>query len=960
MPYMNVTEVESALTGLAAAYPAVCELITLPHDSIEGRTIHAVRVGANGASARDAVLVTGAVHAREWGGSEICVNIATDLCEAYTAGTGLGYGGKHFTVAQVKAIVEGLNLIVCADVNPDGRDFSQSSEALWRRNRNPAESGGNPDCIGVDLNRNQDFLWDFPVFFDPASGVNTSDNPCSASQTYRGSAATSEPETRNVVWLMDTYSRIRWYLDVHSHGEDILHSWGDDENQSADTSQNFTNSAFDGQRGVSGDAYAEYIPGGELGEVVALANAFHDSLQAVRGKNYVVSPAYTLYPTSGANDDYAYSRHLTNPSLSNIYAYTIEFGTEFHPPWAEMELVVADVTAGILAFCLKAICQSSSVTLQTQSVTFNDVPEGETTARAVVFSVVACGAATFQIVAGPSVTSGPGSFGTLPSSTATLPATTTPELRESRLWLSFTGTSPGDVAQGEVTVQHVESGQQWVVPISANTIERPTVAVALALDQSGSMLAPSGLAGFANRGQVLKFAAPVFVNVLQEHNGIGIVSFDHDAYTNMAVATAGAPTAFDPTRATALGVIGGYTPNPNGFTAIGDAVEAAHNVLAPATTFDQRAMVVFTDGFETDAKYIADVAGLIDDRVFAIGLGTADQIQPTALTALTNGSGGYLLLTGTVGPEDLFLLSKYYLQILAGATNMDIVLDPEGTIKPPQKHRIAFHLNEADIAVTVILLGQTDLPVIEFAVETPDGHVIDPGTAGPLAGVDYITAQGVHYYRMTLPVPIGAAGARAGTWHAVLTVNAPYYKRYLASLDNQPELLQQVKAHGVSYSLSVHSYSGIRLQAQLLQTSMQPGAVLTVRGVLTEYGLPVGGDRAQVRAEYERPDGTSGVLGLAEADPGSGIYTAPLPAPLAGVYRFRLLAHGKSLRARPFDREHLLTGAVWRGGDQPPPNSSTDPGADHEQLCRLLSCLFGERVITPAFEKYSVIEARRP
>ena len=476
-------------------------------------------------------------------------------------------------------------------------------------------------------------------------------------------------------------------------------------------------------------------------------------------------------------------------------------------------------------------------------MTFNDVPELETTARAVVFTVIGCQAATFQIVAGPTVTSGPGGFGTLPSSTSALGSTATIETRQARLWLSFTGTNAGDIATGEVTVRHVESGQQWVIPISANTIERPTVAVALAFDQSGSMLDPSGLSGFATRGDVLKFSAPVFVNVIQEQNGIGIVSFDQNAYVNMPVATAGPPTAFDPTRATALGAIAAYAPNPSGLTAIGDAVEAAHNILMPATSFDQRAMIVFTDGHETEAKYIADVASLINDRVFAIGLGTADQIQPSALTALTNGSGGYLLLTGAIGPEDLFLLSKYYLQILAGATNMDVVLDPEGSIKPGQKHRIPFHLNEADIAANVILLGATNLPIIRFALETPDGQLIDAGVASSTAGIDYIHAQGVNYYRMTLPVPIGPSGARSGKWHAVLTVDERYYKRYLASLDNYPELYQQVLAHGVSYSLSVHSYSGIRLQGQILQTSLQPGATMTVRGVLTEYGLPVPGTR---------------------------------------------------------------------------------------------------------------------
>jgi hypothetical protein len=69
--------------------------------------------------------------------------------------------------------------------------------------------------------------------------------------------------------------------------------------------------------------------------------------------------------------------------------------------------------------------------------------------------------------------------------------------------------------------------------------------------------------------------------------------------------------------------------------------------------------------------------------------------------------------------------------------------------------------------------------------------------AGPLAGIDYIAAQGVSFYRATLPVPVGVAGARAGQWHAVLTVDERYYKRYLASLDKNPEWYKNVLAHGV-------------------------------------------------------------------------------------------------------------------------------------------------------------------
>jgi hypothetical protein len=47
-------------------------------------------------------------------------------------------------------------------------------------------------------------------------------------------------------------------------------------------------------------------------------------------------------------------------------------------------------------------------------VTFNDVPESETTARAISFSAIACGDVNLAINAGPTVTSGPAgtTFGT--------------------------------------------------------------------------------------------------------------------------------------------------------------------------------------------------------------------------------------------------------------------------------------------------------------------------------------------------------------------------------------------------------------------------------------------------------------------------------------------------------------------------------------------------------------------
>jgi hypothetical protein len=587
--------------------------------------------------------------------------------------------------------------------------------------------------------------------------------------------------------------------------------------------------------------------------------------------------------------------------------------------------------------------------LLTASVNFNDVPAGETTARAITVEFKACRSVTIRFQAGPSV--GPGSaagtvFDRLGATVVSLPQTNVIVSRQLRLWVSFKGTNPGDVANGSVTISCDETGDAWTVPITANTIARPTVGCVMVLDQSGSMLDNSGLAsvGLPLRNDVLKFAAPTFVDVIQEKNGIGIVAFDQDAYDRMPVTTIGSAGVLDPARAAAKAAIAAHTPNPSGTTSIGDGVEHAHNLLGAATGFDHEATVVLTDGFENTAKFLADVQPFINERVFAIGLGTAEDINPVALTKLTNDTGGYLLLTGTIGPDNVFLLSKYYLQILAGVTNQNIVVDPEGYLAPGQKHRIPFVLNEADITIDVILLSSAPPTTFRFTVETPAGDVIDPTVAGSNPTLTFVQGQHTTYYRISIPAAVGAAGAGPGTWYAVLTLDPTGYKRYLSSLEKERQLQQSTQTHGVRYSVSVHSLSSLRMEARVVQSSNEPGAFLTVRTLLTEYGLPVEG-RAMVNIDLERPDHTSNTLAATEVE--AGVFEATTVAALSGVYRFHVKATGATLRGKPFTREQLLTGAVWKGGNNPPPTRATDPHTRDTQICRLLECL----LLSPRFER---------
>jgi hypothetical protein len=574
------------------------------------------------------------------------------------------------------------------------------------------------------------------------------------------------------------------------------------------------------------------------------------------------------------------------------------------------------------------------ISLQTPALNFNDVPEGETTLRAIRFDVQSRWPVGFQIVAGPAAP-----FSTPLGGSVTSPGTPSAEtVREVVLWVAYTGTTAGATASGSVTVRNTQTGREWTVPITANTVERQSACVMLCLDRSGSMDGPSGIAT-AKRIDVLRFSAEIMIDVVHEGDGVGIVSFDHDPFDVVVppVGPLGPVTAFDVQRDQLRSQISTFQPNLNGFTAIGDGVERAQLRLNPVTGYDTKSVIVFTDGFETDAKYIADVAPSITDRVFAVALGRAENIQPTALTALTNGTGGYCVLTGDLDINSRYKLAKYFLQVLAGVRNEDIVRDPDGYLAPGQVHEIDFDLTEADIAADIILMTPAR-GFIQMELVAPDGTAIDPTMANGFPGSFYYDGRNVSYFRLTLPAPVGI-GAREGRWLARLGIGRRGYGLKASAFTAAAAVAQ----HGLPYSLLVHSYSNLRMVATLSQSGFAPGATCTLRAVLTEYGVPVDG-RAQVTVALRDPLGLSQSLQLAEVQP--GVFERSFTAGIAGTYEARFAASGKTLRGRRFTRDAVRTAAVWIGGDRPPPTSDGG-GKRDDKLCDLLRCLLSGRVIQP-------------
>lgn len=360
MTFLNVAEIESALVALNGSYPALTMLLPLPNVTHDLRHSNALLIrGDPSFDCRPALVFVSGVHAREWGGPDILVNLATDLLEAYTKSAGLGYGGKTFSAADVKTIVNRTDIVVFPDINPDGRAYSMSgaphsNQAMWRKNRNPASGGGSTGNAGVDVNRNYDFLWNFPVTFSPNAVPPASTDP--GAETFFGTAPFSEPEAQNVRWLVDQFPNARYFVDVHSFSGDVLYPWGDDENQTTDPSKSFKNSAWDGQRGVAGDAYGDYLPAARLVELQTAANVMRDGIYAVRSQSYVTKQGFWLYPTSGTSEDWAFTREFLDPTKAKLSGFVIEFNKniDFFPTWAEMKDLIVDVDAGLVALCVHA------------------------------------------------------------------------------------------------------------------------------------------------------------------------------------------------------------------------------------------------------------------------------------------------------------------------------------------------------------------------------------------------------------------------------------------------------------------------------------------------------------------------------------------------------------------------------------------------------------------------------
>ena len=281
--YRQLADYHEDMKRLVAENPGLVRPITLPETTLAGQPVHGIEIATGVArtdDGRPTFLMTGVHHAREWPSSEHAMEFAFELVDGYRSGD-----------PQVQSLVSGARTIIVPIVNVDGFQLSREMvHEMKRKNCRAAtpEAQATQACseraatVGVDPNRNYSGLW---------GGVGASTSP--SSETYRGADGFSEPETRNVQWLVST-RQVTGLITNHTQGRLVLRPPGV------------------AAQGWAPDEYAMK----DLGDRMASRNG------------YTSQYSWQLYDTNGTTEDWSYN-------ATGGYGYTFEIGSGgFHQSYA--------------------------------------------------------------------------------------------------------------------------------------------------------------------------------------------------------------------------------------------------------------------------------------------------------------------------------------------------------------------------------------------------------------------------------------------------------------------------------------------------------------------------------------------------------------------------------------------------------------------------------------------------
>ena len=588
------------------------------------------------------------------------------------------------------------------------------------------------------------------------------------------------------------------------------------------------------------------------------------------------------------------------------------------------------------------------------TLNFGNVPNGLTQYRAAKFRVRSCRPLRFRITAVPDNAATNFDVTPLGTTYSVMPNSDGSPV-DVFIWFQYLSDGPSPNASITIVADFLDDegyladnpGDYYQLgtydlTLTATSLAREDNSVVLVLDRSYSMIGAAG--GGSTRSDLMKSAVGVFHTLLQSGDEFGVVSFDHLTEDLLPLTTQSAGLG---TTLTGNGL------DPRGNTAIGQGILDGNNMLAGAT-HSNKSMLVLTDGNENVDPLIDDLpAGTITNKTYAIGFGLQGSVSDAALNKITQNTDGDLIITGNLTSlDEQYLLTKYFVQVLAEVTSANVVLDPGGELGFGDEHKIPFIVSGADLEIDVICLSSYP-KLIEFWLETPSGDKIVPGDDANFPNVEFKTKPDVAFYRLKLPaLPGDPTKSHVGKWTAHLRlIDRDQIKKLLSktrNLNSEMELafLANLFKQGTQgYELLVHTRSNLDFSARLRQKSLEPGAKLTLSAKLDEYRVPYRGN-ADVWADVTRPDGSDFSINLGQLYP--GLWEADITAKEAGIYKARVRATGGTSGGTPFTREKSLTATIFSGGDNPrnEPRPGTGGGLqDREFYCRLIKCLLEDKSV---------------
>lgn len=296
------------IKAIAAANPDIVSLFSIG-STHESRQLLVAKVSDNVAadeSDEPDVLVMAGTHAREWTTYHAAAYLLNYLTGHYRrtpeGALEVSPPGVLDNDSLASWLVDNREIYILTMVNPDGIEYSHTTDASWRKNREPNPGAIGRACIGTDINRNFDWHWgelqgdSHVACADDYAGPMRADGYAGILGWRPGESPPGAFSTAEARALRDfeTAHDFQTALSLHSFSELVLYPWG------------YTSS-----------------PSPDDADFVAMADVMANQT------GYTPEQGYTLYKTAGVWDDWSYG-------VTGAFAFTIEMGTQFQPPVEEI------------------------------------------------------------------------------------------------------------------------------------------------------------------------------------------------------------------------------------------------------------------------------------------------------------------------------------------------------------------------------------------------------------------------------------------------------------------------------------------------------------------------------------------------------------------------------------------------------------------------------------------------